>query len=388
MEGNLETAVDPKPAVRPPVLETKPVEVAVEVAAEPAPDERSSLATRALALLALGLVVTLFTFVGRTAYLAARDSFIVPAILSPDSELVLGNKLKVSELEVERGRAAAELEGVDADIAAAAEASQRLQQLRVAVTSARKLSSELTSEKAASSAADRLALSEQRRLLANMLDKQKAITRKAEADSDARVISRAEYTHELQVQNQLELALLDNARATMQAESQLHETTATARAMAGTGGTADMLARQEQGIRIDLELTRLASEARAKEAQRSALQQRIAKIDELSIQLRSRPIFRAVEQSLDVAFAPYTQMSGVQPGAPVYSCVWGLFSCRPVGTVTEVVPGEVVLPDPWGSQARGQYVVLQLVDHESAKAKTLRIRPQSVVVPAAALSTR
>jgi hypothetical protein len=39
-----------------------------------------------------------------------------------------------------------------------------------------------------------------------------------------------------------------------------------------------------------------------------------------------------------------------------------------------MVPGEVVQADPWGSQVRGEYVVLGLSDHDAARAKTLRIR--------------
>jgi hypothetical protein len=51
--------------------------------------------------------------------------------------------------------------------------------------------------------------------------------------------------------------------------------------------------------------------------------------------------------------------------------------CRPVGTVSEVVPGEVILPDPWGNQTRGQYAVLNLQDRDAARAKTLRVRSWS-----------
>jgi len=45
-----------------------------------------------------------------------------------------------------------------------------------------------------------------------------------------------------------------------------------------------------------------------------------------------------------------------------------------VGTVSELVPGEVVQPDPWGASTRGQYAVLDLRDHRSARSKTLRVR--------------
>ena len=52
----------------------------------------------------------------------------------------------------------------------------------------------------------------------------------------------------------------------------------------------------------------------------------------------------------------------------------GIFLCKPVGRVGEIVSGEVILPDPWGNQARGQYAVLDLLDHDAARAKTLRVR--------------
>jgi hypothetical protein len=64
--------------------------------------------------------------------------------------------------------------------------------------------------------------------------------------------------------------------------------------------------------------------------------------------------------------------------------VWGVFACKPVGTITEIVPGEVILPDPWGNPARGQYAVLDLSNHDAAKSKVLRVRRgASEPIPAA-----
>jgi hypothetical protein len=56
--------------------------------------------------------------------------------------------------------------------------------------------------------------------------------------------------------------------------------------------------------------------------------------------------------------------------------------------VSQMVPGEVVQADPWGSQVRGEYVVLDLTEHEAARAKTLRIRTwgRSAAVPPAVVS--
>jgi hypothetical protein len=82
-----------------------------------------------------------------------------------------------------------------------------------------------------------------------------------------------------------------------------------------------------------------------------------------------------------VAFVPYTQLDGVAPGAQVLECTLAFFACRTVGAVLEVVPGEVMLSDPWGNPARGQYAVLDLHDHASARSKSLRVRSAGSPAP-------
>src|SRR5439155_22210563 len=107
-------------------------------------------------------------------------------------------------------------------------------------------------------------------------------------------------------------------------------------------------------------------------AQRRIAVSGITKMDEILATLRARPLYRAVQASTDVAFVPYTQLDGVQPGGRVYRCAWGVFACRPVGAIAEVLPGEVATVDPWGEPARGRYAILSLLDHEAAREKTLR----------------
>ena len=75
-----------------------------------------------------------------------------------------------------------------------------------------------------------------------------------------------------------------------------------------------------------------------------------------------------------MAFVPYTQIQGVEAGSTLISCAWTLFRCRTVGRVAEVLPGEVITQDPWGTMARGQYAILELSDHAAAREKVLRAR--------------
>jgi hypothetical protein len=190
------------------------------------------------------------------------------------------------------------------------------------------------------------------------------------------LITRSEYARQQQALSQVQLALLDNTRAMSRGQSAMAESQYARQALAEESAPQmpELVTRQEQMIRVDLEIVRIDAERRAKAAQRDALVERVAQVDEMVQQIEERPLFRALEQDLELAFVPYTQLTGVAPGAQVYTCVWGLFWCRAVGSVSQMVPGEVVQADPWGSQVRGEYVVLGLSDHDAARAKTLRIR--------------
>jgi hypothetical protein len=213
-----------------------------------------------------------------------------------------------------------------------------------------------------------------------MGDEQKHLVISTRANADAGLVSRTEYEKEVQALRHIQLALFDNEHARIQTDLGLQQVALTQRSIATNGSAMAMpevILREEQMVRIELELVRIEAERRAKRTEKKVIQDKLARIDEIEGQLRARPIFRATEHSLDVAFVPYTQLDGVKDGAAVYDCVWGLVHCHAVGTVAELVPGEVVLPDPWGNQARGQYAVLDLHAHDSAKSKSLRIRARA-----------
>lgn len=345
-------------------------------APDPAAEQGSSTGTRLGALVALCGVTAALAYGGYTVYACARDSFAVPTILSPSSDVVAATTLKLGELHVERVRAVAEIEGIDADLAGAEQAVVRLRELKRTSSDALNWTSKMTSQKANVSAAEIEALQSQKRVIADMLAEQQELTERAQRDVEAGLITRSEYARQQQALSQLQLALLDNTRAMSRGQSAMAESHLARQALAEESAPQmpELVTRQEQMIRVDLEIVRIDAERRAKAAQRDALVERVAQVDEMVQQIEERPLFQALERDLELAFVPYTQLAGVAPGAQVYTCVWGLFWCRAVGSVSQMVPGEVVQADPWGSQVRGEYVVLSLTDHDAARAKTLRIR--------------
>jgi hypothetical protein len=137
----------------------------------------------------------------------------------------------------------------------------------------------------------------------------------------------------------------------------------------------EIAASQEHAARAELELMRLAAERRNLQALRRVAEQGLREQRELLGELQARPLYRAIKQSVDVAFVPYDQLDGVHPGARVLACVWGLILCEDVGRVTEVLQGEVSTLDPWGEPARGQYAIVDLDAPAAIREKSLRIRP-------------
>lgn len=350
------------------------MEANVDVSEQPS---TGGVKTRVFAVITLMSVVSGVGYLGREGYRAVTDSFIAPIILSPDNDLIVQNKVKLSELHVERARAEAELDGIEASLVAADKAIERLKQLQARTENALSWTKKVNAGQAVAGTSDLKALEAQKQVIASALAQQEKFAREARANMEAGLISRADYEREAQVLAQTQLSLIENDRTRVQAEMQMRQVSLAQRSLASEGGAPPMpeiIMREDQIVRVELELIKLEAEQRTKLAERVLVKEKLAKIDEVSVQLKGRPLFRAVEKSMDVAFVPYTQIEGMQAGAGVYDCVWGVFHCRQVGTIAEIVPGEVVLPDPWGTTTRGQFVVLDLREHASARSKSLRVR--------------
>jgi len=127
-------------------------------------------------------------------------------------------------------------------------------------------------------------------------------------------------------------------------------------------------------IRIELDISRLQSEKRAALARQRAATANLEAMDALLRDLETRPLYRAMQADTDLAFVPYEHLQRFGLSDSVYLCAWSIFHCRTVGTVTEIVPGEVISQDPWGSLQRGQYVVLALRERSALFARVLRVR--------------
>ena len=339
--------------------------------------KRTFFGTRIFSLAALVAAVGGVGYVGNTAYRIATDSFVVPVVLSPDSDLVIQSKLSRAALLNEHARITGKKEEIDAELFAADSAIEQLKNLHASASKALEWTSAVTATQASAGVIDLKALDRQRDEIATMIVGQERFVSQTKLDLDAGLVSKADFAREQQTLGQMRVAAIDNERSRLMTEGQMSQVRLTRQAMSGGHGrmsTPEMLVQQDQLVRIQCDLLKLEAERRAKTSERRQIEDEILKINELVAQLNRRPIFRAIDASTNIAFIPYSQLDGVTNGGKVYECVWGMFSCAPVGKVTEVLPGEVIVPDPWGSPARGLYAVIELDDQHAAQSKTLRVR--------------
>jgi hypothetical protein len=335
---------------------------------------------RIFAVTVLAVVLTLLARGADAAYHALTDGFVAPIILSPDSDTVIQNKLSLSRVVAERAAVQARIEESRVSIAAADSAIAVLRDLQSSSSSRLTWASEVAGGQAARSSADLAALRSEQRVLEDVLQRQEAYVGQLERGLAAGLVRRDELDRARNGLDHARVELLKNEREQHAASRELRIASLARQALRrgdGTGGlsTPEMAALREELARTSVELLKAESERRARLAQQRADEDALARLDDLLAQMRKRPVFRAIENSQTVAFVTYEELSKVSAGARVLRCsLWGFFGCHEVGTVAEVLPGELAMQDPWGAVGRGQYAVLELSDPDAARARSLRVR--------------
>jgi len=143
-----------------------------------------------------------------------------------------------------------------------------------------------------------------------------------------------------------------------------------ARALTSTLGQADgalsydALRLKQEYQRASLELEKARDTRKALGESLGAADRSIARYDKILTSIKEAPLLVAAEGKVDVVLVPYENLASVKKGGPLYACALGFVGCHRVGTVVEVLPGEMEVRHPFHStrQLRGQAVQVQLSD--------------------------
>lgn len=336
---------------------------------------------RLVALTTLALTVGALGWLVRAAAEIFTDSWIAPIELSPDSDAVLSLNLELTRQRAEIGRVAAEVDRFEAEIAAIDAGLARLHALRDVGRTMYEYGAEIRGAEADSLVDQIRHMREERVIVDRLIARQREELERARENLAAGLIERRDAELEEQSLDTLLLRDVELERSLSEAEALRRE----AREAEGefraeldtTDSTARMpeiVAREEADIRLEVEVLRLEAERRGLV---SLLDVGRRSLDELRVvmaQIEARPAFRATREEMNVAFVPYEQLEGVEAGARLIECDFGIFNCHDVGVVHEVLTGEVVTQDPWGDLARGRYAILELSDETAVEERILRVR--------------
>ncbi len=105
-----------------------------------------------------------------------------------------------------------------------------------------------------------------------------------------------------------------------------------------------------------------------------AIDATLARYDRVLKNIQDSPYMKAAEHNLTVAFVPYDNIGNVEKGKPIYGCSLGIVWCHKIGTVAELLEGEVLGKHPLHNQEiRGVFVEMQLEDPKWAEETVLHI---------------
>lgn len=318
--------------------------------------------SRVASIVLLVVVLALVTNGAIAAYHALTDAFVTPIIFSPSSEAVIQSNLTLSRVVSERQALEARIEQgrslLETD-------EQALRLMKINPEPAATAEPKSTRGREGHRRGNLTVLDQQRTELEALLRAQERFVAELMRNLANGLIHRVDLEREKSKLAQIRVALLENRREVLASREQL----------ASIGA---------DGLRSDLELLKLEADHKGRLLQQASDEEALARIDVLLAKMKARPIYRATESNQNVAFAPYTQLDGVKVGAEVFLCtLWGVFGCKAVGWVSEVLPGEVVSGGPWGAETRGQYALLDLSDPLAARARSLRVRDSGAVSAAA-----
>jgi hypothetical protein len=328
---------------------------------KPAANPAAKLVVNAYRLMGFAIltliVVVLVGYIATTAFYYLSSSWVMPTVVSTSDDKVVALQSQLAGQQNQRDRLAGEL----AEAERAVVAEQRFQ-----LEFVRSIKSDLEGRQAALGRVRQLAsaaASTRNQIRgANQAYASASVNRMAK-EYGAGLIDR----HSMLAGN-FQLAQISTSTLSLaerQAEfemraQELSSATASLDAILADRSTA-ALSYDILKIKRDYDTSKLAL-AKAIEA-RDMLVASIKREDKLIAGLKQSAHLRAIDDHAVVALVPYGNLDGIKPGTSLHACRLVMVWCREVGTVLEVLPGEVTFKHPHrDTQVRGQMIELRLED--------------------------
>ena len=328
----------------------------------------------------LTLVVALLVgYIGTSIFYFTNKSWVQPMVVSPTDDRVLQLRAKLAETQTLRDQVTTEINHTERAIAVQVAFQKNyemalktdLSDRRTALRQIRQLSNQ--------HAATRNRIKKSNSALAAVSGQ------RIDQEFEAGLIDKDSYLQRNQGIAQLENSNLSLLERESQLEAQAASIAAEARALdaalsgKATAGGSAALSYEALRIKQDYEMSVLET-AKAKE-RLQGLKASLGRYQGIVDTVAQSAYLRAADQQSTVAFVPYDNLVGLEPGTVLYGCRLEMLWCRPVGKVVDKLPGEVTHKHPHrAAMLRGPLLELRIDDAVAAEKDVLFVgRPPLLI---------
>jgi len=308
------------------------------------------------------IVVVLIGYITTTAFYYWSNSWIVPTALAPTDEKIVSLQGQLAERQNQRDQTAMALDQAERAIVVQQAFQGEFAKAIQSDLDGRKAALERMHELAHAAASTRSQIKRSNNAYASESQRRMAEEWKAGLIDRNTMLS-----------GKFQLAQISSSNLSL-VERQAEYETRAADLEAQTRSLEALLAHTTTNGAMSYDVLRIKQEYEASRLEtqkaietRDTLKLALAREDKLVGSLKQSAYLRAMADGAQVAYVPYGNLDKVKKGDGLYGCKLGMIFCHRVGTVLEVLPGEVLFKHPnRDKQLRGQMVELKLEDGAAA----------------------
>jgi len=302
------------------------------------------------------IVVVLVGYIASTLFYYVSKTWVTPTVVSASDEKVVQLKTELAAQLNNRDKLLADLHESERAIAAEREFQTEFGNAIKADLEGRKQALDRVRQLAGAAASTRV------KIRSSNEEYAKASADKMQKDYDAHLIDEKSALGGNYQLAQISSSNLSIAERQAELERQAQELSAQTRSLDALLAQKDTaLSYDVLKIKRDYDTSKLAL-AKAVETEKTVTAS-LGRQEEIIAGINKSGYLRALGDKATVALVPYSNLDAVAPGTSLYECRIAMLWCHEVGTVVEVLPGEVTFKHPRrDTMVRGQMVELKLTD--------------------------
>lgn len=313
------------------------------------------------------IVMVLVGYIATTAFYFLNHSWVTPVAISPNDEKVVGLQGQLAAQLNERERLAAELAQSERAILAEQTFEMQFAKAIKKDLEGRRMALGRVKQLAHTAAATRA------EIRATNGDYSQSQVAKMGSEYEAGLIDRS-----AMMAGKFQLAQISSANLSL-AERQVEFDQRAAELASETESLDAILADKSSSSALSYDVLKIARDydtsklALAREmGNRERLKSALERQDTILAGINQSAYLRAANNGAQVAMVPYTNMKNIEKGTPLYACKLNMIWCHKVGTVRDILAGEVNVKHPnRDAMVRGQMIEMEMTDASAAQDEVL-----------------